>query len=293
MFQGVSQVRQYLHASSSFEAPPVMTTTTKRKLSPEHAEALQAGLKASGRGGPKGVEIGRARALKALRWIYIWGWSAPSLIENLEPTNRSGLAARLVRQGLLKQHRTPAGGGVRDVPIFMLTLTELGENEVVRHLDDLDDLIPYAPRVNWNQMRHDFLVQRLTLQAMHDDSMLVRSVTSDSVVRARGTSGKIHDAVWTDEYQVRTLVEVELTPKKNRELDAFVHGCVNSLIADPDARLRIYSDSFALLKHYSQRLEPWAKFHSWRRDNSRHWVMHQEFEVPESMKDRITFHKIT
>ena len=270
-----------------------MTTTTKRKLSLEHAQALQAGLKASGRGGLKGVEIGRARALRALRWVYVWGWSAPSLIESLEPTNRSGLAARLVRQGLLKQHRTTAGGGVRDVPIFMLTLTELGENEVVRHLDEMDELLPYTPRVNWNQMRHDFLVQRLTLQAMQDDSQLVRSVTTDSVVRARGTAGKIHDAIWTDEYQVRTCVEVELTPKRNRELDSFVLGCCKSLLDDPDARLRIYSDSSALLKHYSARFEPYAKFNTWKRDNSRRWIVDSSWEVPESVAGRVTFHTIT
>jgi len=270
-----------------------MTEKTKRTLTPEHAAALQAGLKASGRGGLKGVEIGRERALRALRWVYVWGWSAPSIIENLEQTNRAGLAARLVRQGMLKQHRTPAGGGVRDVPIYMLTLTPLGENEVTRHIEEVEDLLGYAPRINWNQMRHDFLVQRLTLQAMQDDALLVRGVTTDSVVRARGTAGKIHDAVWIDEYQVRHLVEVELTPKKNRELDAFVLGCIKNLLDDPDARLRIYSDSFALLKHYSQRFEPWAKFHTWRRDNSRHWVMHQEWEVPESIEGRVSFHTIT
>lgn len=270
-----------------------MTTATKRTLSPAHAQALQDALKASGRGGANGVAIGRARALEALRWVYAWGWSAPAILESLAQTNRQGLVARLVRQGLLKQHRTPTGGGVRDVPIFMCTLTDLGESEVVRNMTELDDLLPYAPRVAWPQMRHDFWVQKLTLQAKQDESMLIRSFTSDSVMRAKGVQGKIHDAIWLDEYSIRTLVEVELTPKKNRELDSFVLGCVQSLLNDEDAQLRIYSDSFALLKLYSERLAPFAKLNTWKRDNSKHWIVDNTYEVPERINSRITFHTIT
>jgi len=270
-----------------------MSTTTKRTISPAHAQALQDALKASGRGGANGVAIGRARALEALQWVYAWGWSAPAILESLAQTNRQGLVARLVRQGLLKQHRTPTGGGVRDVPIFMCTLTDLGESEVVRNMTELDDLLPYSPRVAWPQMRHDFWVQKLTLQAKQDEHMLMRSFTSDSMMRAKAAKGKIHDAIWVDEYAIRTLIEVELTPKKNRELDTFVLGCLQSLLNDEDAHLRIYSDSPALLKLYSGRFTPLAKLNTWKRDNSKHWLIDNTYEVPERIHNRISYHNIT
>ena len=282
----------YLHTSSSFEIPDGMATATKRQLSPEHLAALQGGLKASGNGGQAGVKLGRERALRALQWVYVWGWSAPSIIDNLAQSSRKGLTARLVRQGLLKQHRTPAGGGVRDVPIYMLTLTKLGESEVVRHIDDVNDLIPYAPRVAWPQMRHDFIVQKLTLLAMQSDQLMVRSIKTDMVVRAKGAKGKIHDAVWTDEYQIRTFVEVELTPKKNRELEMFVFGCYCHLRDDVDSRLRIYSDSNALLEHYKERFEPYASGNLWQLDKHRHWEANGEFEIPPEVAARVSFHHL-
>lgn len=270
-----------------------------KQLSAAHAAALQAGRQAAQKKGKTPRELGHERTLQALRWVYQFGWSSAALLEQLVGTNRGGLGARLVRQGLLKKHLSPAGGGIKDAPLAVLTLTQWGEEYVCRYAEDEDDLHPYSPAIGWAQLRHDCIVQRLAIAALIASEGAL-SIVSDSETRAKGRKGKIHDLVLSEslggDKLMRTLVEVELTQKKGRELDTFVLGCCKSMLkAETEGHevvLHIYSDSPALLRHYTQRLAANATFHSWRRNNSGHWVEHEEWTVPVRHAKNMFFHRI-
>lgn len=271
-----------------------------KQISAAHAAALKAGREAAKELGKSPRELGHERTLQALRWVYLFGWSSAALLERLVNTNRSGLGARLVRQGLLKKHLSPAGGGIKDAPLAVLTLTQWGEEYVCRYAEDVNDLHPYSSAITWAQLRHDCIVQRLAIDALANAQGSIR-IESDSETRSKGRKGKIHDLVLLEELgsgkRLRTLVEVELTAKKGRELDAFVLGCCNSMLAAEQAgdevALHLYSDSPALLKHYKQKLCANKTFHTWKRDNSGHWVPHAPWEVPARFIENMYFHKIT
>lgn len=272
----------------------------KKQLSAAHAAALQAGRMAAKESGKTPQELGHERTLQALRWVYLFGWSTASLLEQLVSTNRGGLGARLVRQGLLKKHLSPGGGGIKGAPLAVLTLTPWGEQYVVRYADSVDSLHAYSPKVGWAQLRHDCLVQQLAIEALANAEGGIR-IVSDSEARTKGAKGKIHDLVLLEDLgtgaHMRTLVEVELTAKKGRELDSFVLGCCNSMLAaenaGDEAALHLYSDSPALLRHYRQKLAANAKFHTWKRDNSGHWQPADEWTVPARFVDNFFFHNIT
>lgn len=271
-----------------------------KQLSAAHAAALQAGRLAAKESGKTPQQLGHERTLKALRWVYLFGWSTASLLEQLVSTNRGGLGARLVRQGLLKKHLSPGGGGIKGAPLAVLTLTQWGEQYVVRYADSVDSLHAYSPTVGWAQLRHDCLVQQLAIEALANAEGGIR-IVSDSEARTKGVKGKIHDLVTVEDLgngvRLRTFIEVELTAKKGRELDTFVLGCCNSMLAaeraGDEVALHVYSDSSALLRHYKQRLAANAQFHTWKRDNSGHWQPADAWTVPERFVDNFFFHNIT
>lgn len=271
-----------------------------KQLSPAHAEALKAGRLAAQASGKTPQQIGHERTLQALRWVYLFGWSSAALLEQLVNTNRGGLGAKLVKQGLLKKHLSPAGGGIKDAPLAVLTLTPIGEQYVVRYAESVDDLLPYSPQIGWSQLRHDCMVQRLAIESLANANGPIR-IVSDRKARVKGAAGKIHDLVLSEDTgngnRFRTFIEVELTPKRGRELDVFVHGCCASMLtaenAGDEAALHIYSDSPALLRHYKQRLSANAKFQTWRRNGSGHWTPYSDWEVPERFVESFFFHNIS
>lgn len=272
----------------------------KKQLSPAHAAALQAGRLAAKESGKTAQQTGHERTLQALRWVHLFGWSSAALLEQLVSTNRGGLAARLVRQQLLKKHLSPAGGGIKGAPLAVLTLTRAGEEYVTRYADNIDDLNTYSPAVGWAQLRHDCIVQQLAIEALaHADGPI--RIVSDPEARARGAKGKIHDLVLVEEpapgQRLRTFIEVELSAKKGRELDAFVLGCCKSMLsaeeAGDDYALHVYSDSPALLRNYKAKLAAGAGFKTWKRNNSGNWVEAGDWTVPERFSEAMYFHNIT
>lgn len=270
-----------------------------KQLSAAHAAALKAGLEAAKANGKTPQQIGHERALQALKWVHLFGWSTASLLEQLVNTNRGGLAAKLVKQGLLKRHLSPGGGGIKGAPLAVLTLTAAGEAYVTRYAESIDDLTAYSPSITWAQLRHDCLVQQLAIQALAAANGPMR-IISDREARSRGIAGKIHDLVLLeqqDDIRLRTFIEVELTAKRGRELDDFVLGCCKSMMAaenaGDEAVLHVYSDSPALLRHYRQRLSANAVFHTWKRDNSGHYVKSDEWQVPARHSSNFYFHLIS
>jgi len=260
------------------------------------SEQLQAGRRALQATGKSPRQVGQERARTALTWIYRWGWSSPATIELLTGGNRGGLAAKLVRRGLLSRTKTESGGGHRDVPAYILTLTEAGVQEVERWLTDEAELLPYDTdpyRVNQSLLRHDTMAQTATARALQNRS--IQAFLTERQMAARSRPGiKQPDVVWLqrgdeeDDQWLRFAVEVELSAKWSRDLDQFVHACVTSLTGDQPRfhQIILITDSPAIKARYENAFRPGSQYDLWERDPRRHWHVVDTTTVPDTTEGR-------
>ena len=116
---------------------------------------------------PRAVGVEKNQA--GLRWVYRWGWSSATIIDAIATPGRRGVAARLLKAGLLEAHPCPGAGGIKGVPLQVLTLTPSGVAEVEATISD-EGLLPYpedgSRLVIWRQLRHDIVVQNATATRM-------------------------------------------------------------------------------------------------------------------------------
>lgn len=233
-------------------------------------------------------EVGRDKVAAALDWVYRWGWSAASVLDEIGDSKRRGLAARMTKSGLLVATKTQAGGAVRGVPVHMLTLSGLGLAEAERMRETL---LPYRldpARVYQGQLRHDGLTQVATLRALNA-GRITEFRTPVEFAEASKPNQKQPDAVWRLASGQRLAVEVELTAKWGRQLDQFVLGCVQSFgekAANRVDQIAIVSDSPAILRRYGAALAAGATVGIWKKEGSV-WKRKELKKIPDWMSGKV------
>jgi hypothetical protein len=250
-------------------------------------------------------EVGRLKDLAALRWVYRWGWSSAQVIDGHASPGRRGVAARLVDKGLLESHETEGAGGIKGVPVQVLTLTQDGVAEVEAVCQE-EELLPYpmdgSDLVIWRQLRHDLLIQRYTSIKLNLGKILRFKTPREINTSKSQKSIKQPDAVWvieTNGIQRLIAVELELTAKKDRELDQFALSVLNSTFPGSDSKSKgpfdfcvILSHSPAIITRYKSIFKPGATITLYKRNEARHWVTDGGWETPEYARNRIIFEKI-
>lgn len=257
-------------------------------------ERLQAGRRALQDSGKTPRQVGQERTKLALRWIYDWGWSSPQVLEILANSNRNSVAARLARRGLINRTRTESGGGHRDVPAYILTLTKEGVEEVERWLTNPAHLLPYEVdpyRVNQSILRHDTIAQMATAKALRGDA--IHSYRTERQLAQQSQAGvKQPDVLWLqhldDKNRHLMAIEVELSAKWGRDLDQFIHGCVTSLTGDSARfhKIMLISDSPAIITRYKSAMKGGSEYDLWEKDARRYWVVADTTEVPHNIEGR-------
>ena len=223
----------------------------------------------------------------ALKWIYKWGWSAPSIIDHLAGNVGRGLASRLVKRNLLIETRTGNGGITKGVPSKILTLTRTGLNEVERQLN-ADELLPYEldpHKIKQDFLRHGMCAQKVTANVMHTDKF-VGFQTEKEIQRIAEAGVKQHDVLW----QIDTAmvgVEIELTAKWGRAFDQFILGCVQSLESGTIQQLFILSDAPAIVKRYKEALTGGKTINRWVQNNKRFWEVKGSITLPDGIERRV------
>lgn len=252
----------------------IMTDETKARLAA--ARAAMGGVSPRARGEEK--------ARLALDWIYRWGWSSPSTLDLATGGKRTGLAARLTRQKLIKSTRTESGGGVKGIPIHMLTLTSVGQDEAERLREDLVQYELDAFKIDQTKLRHDELSQRATADALQKGS--IKSFKTPKELAAKSEKNvKQPDVLWIDSAGQRMGIEVELSAKWDRKLDQFVLSCLQSMSnnANPVNKVNtvaLVSDSKAIIKRYKEAFTPGNKFGIWEKNERGFWTQTRTSEVP-------------
>ena len=237
---------------------------------------------------------GAEKAQKALTWVYRWGFSTPTLVDQWASPTKAGLCKRLIEKGLLQSWPTPGGGGQKGIPHAVVALTKEGEAIVVAGLNRVEDLLDQAgaEEVQWHQLRHDILVQRATL------NMSPHKFLTPKEIKFQSTQGvKQPDCIWVSENGEKMGIELELTPKKRgREIDQTILSLLHAVKKDNPVGLnsiRIFTHSNMILKDYEERLKPGQNINLWEKDTSRRWVLSgKSITVPDWANERFYLVKI-
>jgi hypothetical protein len=266
----------------------------KKMMTDETKARLAAARAAMGDVSPRAR--GKEKTRIALDWIYRWGWSSPSTLDLATGGKRTGLAARLTRQKLIKSTRTESGGGVKGIPIHMLTLTSIGLDEVERLREDLIQYELDAFKIDQTKLRHDEIAQRATADGLKKET--IKNFKTPKELAAKSEKGiKQPDVLWIDVNGQRIGVEVELSAKWDRKLDQFVYSCIRSLsnnetpVNKVDV-VAIASDSKAIISRYKQAFAPGAILKIWEKTERGFWIQTKQHLVSSSTESKILWHFI-
>lgn len=236
-------------------------------------------------------QIGVESRLAVIQWIYHWGNSSATSIQELLNRTAAGYAQKLARQGWLQAVNTESG-----TPKCYFTLSEPGLQEAERHAVVLlryPEIDPY--RVNQKLIRHNLIAQHATINALNA-GLAVDYLTERMLSQTVNKVGeKIPDVVWITVSGLHIGVEVELSAKWERDLDQFVMGVIRALMAQNDKpakydRFVIITDSPAIKKRYSDAFQPNANLSVWKKDDRQHWVIDKTAKVPDWVIGKIDFH---
>jgi len=225
--------------------------------------------------GQSTLERGKERTLTALTWIYRWGWASSTTLEMLVGTQRSGLAQRLIKGGLLVNTKTHSRRNEKFLPGSFLTLTIDG-----KHMVEINRMepMPYEhrpERVNQNHLMHDEMAQRITADRL--TAGVIIDYRTEKEMTSRSQNGvKNPDVVWIFQGGKKVSIEIELSPKWERDLDTFIHSSLVSLSSKTGParfdQLIIFTDAPAILKRYQKAFIPGATFWTWRKNESGRWT---------------------
>lgn len=236
-------------------------------------------------GGLSPVEVGQIKAQKALLWVYRWGWSTSTILEIVGGAKGSGLAARLVRRGLLKATKTEAGPAA-GAPVAILTLTQEGQNQCEKFIENESDLLEYQLdpyRVDQSKIRHNELAQRATAKNLLDGS-IVDYITEQMASAKSEKNVKQHDIIWICDNGEKIGVEVEISAKWARKLDEFVLSCIKSIHAKKVNEIYIATDSKAIQNRYAVAFEVGHIFGKWEKSELGFSKKVGTYKVPDFME---------
>jgi hypothetical protein len=228
----------------------------------------------------------------ALDWVYRWGWTSSQILDLATGGGRAGIAARLVKNMLLRATKTETGGSVKGIPIHMLTLTETGLDEAERHREDLIkyEMDPY--RIDQTKLRHDSLSQMSTANAIKNE-IITGFKTPRELLAKSNKDVKQPDIIWVKKNGQRIGVEVELSAKWDRKLDLFVKSSLVSISTDAHPinkvdTILLVSDSKAIIKRYRDAFTPGAEFGLWAKNDRGFWTETKKIKVPPWAEGKIT-----
>jgi hypothetical protein len=240
--------------------------------------------------GRSSLERGRERALTALNWIYRFGWASSPTLEILVGTERSGLAQRLVKSGLLVSTKTISRRNEKFLPGSFLTLTLDGKHLVEKNRLETMPYEHRTDRVNQNHLLHDEMAQRATAERLATG--IINDYRSEKEMKARSQNGiKNPDGVWIYSDGKKVSVEIELSPKWERDLDTFVHSSLLSLSTKTGSarfnELIIMTDAPAIFKRYQEAFKPGSKFWTWTKNENGRWTKDEQKTVSDWTPERI------
>jgi len=234
-------------------------------------------------------QVGNEKNFSAMLWVYKWGFSSASVIDFFVNPNRRGVCSRLLKQGFFANHEMD-GGGLKGVPLQLITLTQDGVAKVESMLSE-NQLLQYPTSgeklINQQKIRHDILMQRYTVEALNGKK-ITDFLTPRQTAQKSDKNRKEHDAIWILQNDEKLGVELELTAKWERDLDDFVRKCVLSVAKKQVDKIGILSPSQAIIDRYKFALKKGANYHIWEKNDAGRWRIEATPKVPENFPSLVT-----
>lgn len=236
-------------------------------------------------------ERGREKRRQVLEWLYRWHKTSGPLVQRLLGTTQRDYLSRLEKQGLVLSVAAP---GLPIGKVWMLTRD--GVALAVELTGQLFDYDTSPASIDYKDLRHDLVVQKVVQDypqwiALPDRPL--REIIPERLLGADRAGHKRPDAliVFGQEggYPEAHAIEVELTPKKGRELDQALLAAAQMLKREEVCAVEYFSQSQALLDSYravlEQPLNVWAK-----NERSKKWEASRRVELPPYMADDFLWH---
>jgi len=235
-------------------------------------------------------QLGQESRIKVINWIYRWGYSSSSIIQDLLGRTSAGYAHKLMKQGWLVATKTISGA-----PEVIFTLSELGLQEAERYSGDLyryPDLDPY--KVNQLQIRHYLLAQSTTINAINSGTIVDFETERMFSQVADAPRIKRPDIVWLTQSKRRFAIEIELSKKWDRDLDTFIFTILKALHSSKRKAARfdrfiVFTESPAIMNTYQQSMQPGSKLNIWRKNKRGHWFIARTIKVPSWLIGKVDF----
>jgi len=237
------------------------------------------------------LERSEVNRLIAIDWIHRFGFSSAQVLRECLNKKSSGWTSLAVKRGWIRSTRTMSG-----VPPVIFTLTESGLELAHHHASKLLPYVELDPyRVVQPRIRHDLLVQRLTIAALREGA--IAAVTTERELNEGDYPGhKRPDALWHLPDGRRLGIEVELSAKFGQRLDEFIVAMAAALDPDrPGDRLDgfcVITDSEQICARYRQAMRPGQPLRHWKKNARRHWAIDDEGVVPDWLHDLVDFRLI-
>lgn len=235
------------------------------------------------------ADQGIQKKKKALQWVYRWGWSSSEILEIVGGSSRSGLAARLIKNGFLLATKT-IGGRFSGGPAALLTLTSNGLNEVEKYLEKESDLLSYDVnpyKIDQTKIRHGELAQRSTAKMLFKKSITDYITEKMDTVKSE-KSRKQHDVIWVMENGEKKGIEIELSAKWSHKLDDFILACIDSITEKKVKEIVIVTDSKAIQERYSKAFTINSQFGIWEKNDKGFRVLTKYRKIPSSIDGKIS-----
>jgi hypothetical protein len=235
--------------------------------------------------------IGELKQQHALQWIYLFGWSWPSVLEQICGCKNKRLTSQLLKKKLITT-MVPEAAGMKGVPKKIIVLSERGLQEVERFQKELIKYELDPSRIRQTHIRHAAIAQQETANMLGPNFgfQTERQLAAMSVKNM-----KQPDILWIIDGK-RIAVEIELTSKWDRGFDQFVLSTILSLMASAQTPARfdsvlILTDSPATQERYSAQFKPGQTFNAWEKEGSKNtgkWkVSNQQYKVPHEIDGKV------
>ncbi|MFA7496276.1 MAG: hypothetical protein WCY67_08175 [Acidithiobacillus sp.] len=261
------------------------------------------------------TERHREKVQEAMLWVYRWGFTSPAILRKMfDSAGREG--ALFVKKHLLQEHPIEGGGILQGVPRKVYTLTKSGLEIATEQAENQLNYDTANPERNLKraQLRHDLLAQKIALEyinsgakllstarEMEHENALLRSDWQASQGRTAQPWSRIPDFLAVRDRDTDSngnpkaaktfAIEIELTPKWDRELHQFVTGLAEGI---DDQRWQvnvIFTPSAAIVRRYRELFTTGAAVHTYDRTPQRRWLQntHYPYKMKEAVADKTVF----
>lgn len=240
-------------------------------------------------------ERGAEKLREVMQWLYLWHKTSSAAVQSLLGTTQRDYLARLEKRGLVQSVAAP---GLPIGRVWMLTA-----DGVAVAMAMAGEIYPYdtsPSSIDYRDLRHDLAVQRVVQgfirrQRPAEGSRLDR-VVPERLLGADRAGQKRPDALVVyrigDEafqYEEAHAIEVEITPKKGRELDQALFAAAQMVEREEVCAVEYHSHSKALLDGYravlGRPLNVWVK-----NERAKRWEIGRQWHAPFPTADAFEWH---